>query len=50
MSERGLAPDARDIADLAAIDRCPHCEAAPAVVLITHGEDECYHCGGEVRV
>lgn len=47
--DRGYAPDHRDIDDLVAIERCMHCGAEPAVVLIRKAGDECYHCGGSIR-
>jgi hypothetical protein len=45
MTERGTAPDERDIFDITATEECNSCSWAPAVLILVDGEWECYNCG-----
>ncbi len=45
MTDKGHAPDGRDIDDISAADRCDYCEWEPAAIILVEGSWQCYNCG-----
>jgi hypothetical protein len=43
--EHGVAPDARDIFDISAVENCDYCTWSPAAIILVDGDWECYNCG-----